>query len=279
MFNLCYGMKTINITQLPGGSYSHPNYAVDLAGEDAGIDVWRAVGNWRCTAGPWGNNTFFFVSCDASGNHCKVRCADGRDRVITLALTHGAGLYVRPQVGKVYRDGQVMYEEGRVAQPGQNVTGNHIHAEIAEGVQVSKHYDSAMGVYRMNHELNILKYMFVCRERSVIKSTKGAVLPVCYTAKYQPGIIVPEGKDMLLDIVAKKEKLNIRKSLTFSGGKNTSPVLYCMPKGSRAAVTHFTERFEADGYEWAQVSLVVDDQTINGYVQLDTKSYIIKVRR
>lgn len=84
---------------------------------------------------------------------------------------------------------------------------------------------------------------------------------------------------MLLDIVAKKEKLNIRKSLTFSGGKNTSPVLYCMPKGSRAAVTHFTERFEADGYEWAQVSLVVDDQTINGYVQLDTKSYIIKVRR
>lgn len=84
---------------------------------------------------------------------------------------------------------------------------------------------------------------------------------------------------MQLEVIAKKEMLNIRQSLTFSGGKNTSKVLHTLKKGDRATITHFTQRFEADGYEWAQVQLIVDDQTINGYVQLDTKSYLISKRR
>ena len=275
MFNLCYGMKVINVTQLPGGSFSHPNYAIDLAGSDAGIDFWFAVGNWKCIAGPWGNGTFFFKSCDAAGNTAKVRCADGRDRVITLALTHASGLYVKPVVGKVYHDTQPMYEEGRV---GKGVTGNHIHAEIAEGVQTTKHYDSKLGVYRMNNELDILKYMFICKERSTVKSTLGANLPVCYTAEYKPGVFPGKGEDMIIDIIPKKEKLNIRKSLTFSGGKNTSQILYCMKPNERAAILHFTNRFEEDGYEWAQVEIEVDQHTIGGYVQLDTKAYILKRR-
>ena len=275
MFNLCYGMKVINITQLPGGSYSHPNNAVDLAGSDAFIDFWFAVGNWRCVGGPWGNGTYFYVSCDASGNQAKVRCADGRDRVITLALTHAAELYVQPVVGRVYRDGQQIYEEGRVGQ----ATGNHIHAEIAEGCQTTKHYDTKLKCYRMNNELDIIKLMFVCRERSVIKYSHGVNLPLCYTAKYTPGIKVPEGPDMKLEIVAKKDMLNIRQSLTFAGGKNTSKVLHTLKKGDRAAITHFTQRFEQDGYEWAQVQLIVDDKDINGYVQLDTKAYLISKRR
>lgn len=275
MFNLCYGMKTICITQLPGGSYSHPNYAVDLSGEDAGIDFWRAVGNWKCV-GRWGEaGTYMFTSCDAVGNFIPVRCADGHDRIITLALTHSAGLYVRPVIGKIYLDGQPMYEEGRLGQ----ATGNHIHAEIAEGVQTVKNWDPSMQCYRMNNELNILRLMFVCRERSVIKDTKGAQLPVCYSAAYKAGITVPKGTDMELEIVAKKEKLCIRKALQFAFGKNTSPVVHTMTKGSRAAITHFTERFELDGYEWAQVALDVDRQRITGYVQLDTKSYLIRKRR
>ena len=40
--NLCFGMHHLNITQLPGGALSHPNLAVDLAGEDTGIDFWFA---------------------------------------------------------------------------------------------------------------------------------------------------------------------------------------------------------------------------------------------
>ena len=84
---------------------------------------------------------------------------------------------------------------------------------------------------------------------------------------------------MELEIVAKKEKLAIRQKLQFAFGKNTSPIVHTMTKGSRAAITHFTERFEQDGYEWAQVALDVDRERITGYVQLDTKNYLIRKRR
>ena len=276
MYNLCYGMKHINISQLPESDFSHPNQAVDLCGIDVGCDVWRAVGLWKCVGVNFGYHTCFFVSCDESGEPAKVRCADGRDRIITLAMTHSNYKYHTPVKGKIYHDKEIMYEEGNY---GQGVTGNHIHLEIASGVQAAKHWSGLKQCYVMNNELPILKYMFVCRERSEIVSSKGAALPLCYSAVYKPGILVPEGRDMLLDIVAKKEKLNIRQKLQFYDGKNTSPILHTLTKGSRAAITHFTERFEADGYEWAQVELIVDDKKISGYVQLDTKSYIIKTRR
>ena len=276
MYNLCYGMRYINISQLPGGSFSHPNQAMDLCGIDTGVDVWRAVGYWKCTAVDFGYHTCFYTSCDKDGNFTNVRCADGRDRVITLAMTHSNYKYHTPFRNKVYKDGEIMYEEGNY---GQGVTGNHIHLEIASGVQTTKHWNELKKCYVMNNELPMLKYMFVCREISEIVDTQGVILPVCYNAEYKAGVYVPKGNDMYLDIIAKKERLNIRRKLTFSGGKNTSEVVYQIPKGARAAITHFTERFEEDGYEWAQVLLEVDDKTISGYVQLDTKSYIIKTRR
>lgn len=275
MYNLCYGMKYISISQLPGGSYSHPNGAIDLCGLNASVDVWRAVGHWKCVAGPWGSHTYFFTSCNEEGLYRQVRCADGRDRVITLALTHAEYKYVTPRVGKVYKDGEIMYEEGKYGQ----ATGNHIHAEIAQGVQTTKHYDKDLGVYVMNNELNILKYMFVCRERSVVIDNHGAKLPECVSAEYIPGISVPRGTDMYIEIEAKNAALAIRKNLQFAFGKNTSPVVYTLKKGERAAVTHWTERFEKDGYEWAQVEIEVDREKLTGYVQLDTKNYLIKKRR
>ena len=275
IYNLCYGMKYINISQLPYSSYSHPNAAVDLCGIDTGIDVWRAVGTWKCTGGPWGNHTYFFTSCNAEGRYRAVRCADGRDRVITIALTHSEHVYSTPKVGKIYKDKEIMYEEGKY---GQGCTGNHIHAEIAQGVQTTKYYDKDLKVYRMNHELDILKYMFVCRERSSIIDTKGAKLPECCSAEYIPGHIVPEGKDMKLYLYAAKEPFCIRRSLTFSGGKNTSEILYTVKKGNKAAVLDFTERCEADGYEWIHVQINVDNQPVKGYAQGDLKSYTLKNR-
>ena len=123
MNNLCYGMKVINITQLPGGSFSHPNGAMDMAGSDAGIDFWFAQGRWKCIAGPWGNGTYFFTAVDAKGNVEKVHCADGKDRVVTIALTHSAKKYVKTKLGAIYQNGIPLYEEGTVGK----ATGNHIH--------------------------------------------------------------------------------------------------------------------------------------------------------
>lgn len=43
---ICFGHKTINISQIGSGydggnHYSHVSYELDLAGEDSGVDVWR----------------------------------------------------------------------------------------------------------------------------------------------------------------------------------------------------------------------------------------------
>ena len=84
---------------------------------------------------------------------------------------------------------------------------------------------------------------------------------------------------MYIEIEAKNAALAIRKNLQFAFGKNTSPVVYTLKKEERAAVTHWTERFEKDGYEWAQVEIEVDREKLTGYVQLDTKNYLIKKRR
>ena len=164
MFNLCYGMKVINITQLPQGNYSHPNYAMDLAGSDMGIDFWFSQGRWKCHAGEWGNGTYFFIPVDEKGKTCKVHCADGKDRVVTIALTHSNKRYIKTQVGKIYDNGVPAYEEGTKGR----ATGNHIHLEVALGVQSTKHYDSKLNVYRMNNELNPLEMFFVNKAFSKI---------------------------------------------------------------------------------------------------------------
>ena len=156
IYNLCYGMKVINLTQLPGGNLSHPNQAIDMAGSDRGIDFWFSQGRWKCIAGPWGNGTFFFVPVDESGNVTKVHCADGVNRVVTLALTHSNQLFTRSMVGRIYENGVPMYEEGTKGW----ATGNHIHAEVANGVKSTK-YKGSDGCWRMSEELRILEVIYV----------------------------------------------------------------------------------------------------------------------
>ena len=165
MYNLCYGMKTINLTQLPGGNLSHPNQAIDMAGSDVGIDFWYAQGRWKCMAGPWGNGTYFFCPVDENGKTTQVHCADGKDRIVTLALTHSEQKYVKSIVGKIYENGTPMYEEGVKGW----ATGNHIHAEVAEGIKTTK-YKGSDGTWRMNGELKILQVMYVNKSFSKVSS-------------------------------------------------------------------------------------------------------------
>ncbi len=151
MLKLCFGMKKLNVTQTSGNAFSHPNFCLDLAGSDSGIDFWFAMGNyWRCIGGPWGSETYFFTSCDKSGNPVKVKLANGRETVVTVALTHAGFKYVkRPQVFQIYKNGEAFYEEGMTGK----ATGNHIHCEVAAGLHTSKVKDNTTGVYRMTDEL------------------------------------------------------------------------------------------------------------------------------
>lgn len=176
MINLCFGMRTITVTQLPGGSYSHPNMAMDLAGEDGGIDYWFARGRWRVVGFFGLAGSILFTHVDENGRAAPVYCADGIERIVTLALTHSASRYVpRPAVGMIYENGIPMYEEGMVGQ----ATGNHIHVEVAVGVQTTKNYDSAMKVWRMSGELNPVRTIFIDSSFSRVKTTMGANFSYC----------------------------------------------------------------------------------------------------
>lgn len=183
MNNLCLPMKVITITQKSGGSFSHPNYCLDLAGADTGIDFCYAMGNyWRCIAGPWGSNTYFFTACDSKGNAVKVHCADGMNRIVTMALTHSDFIYTpKPIIGKVYKNGEALYSEGTYGK----ATGNHVHLEVAEGLQYSKTYDKKMGVYRMPNELKPEDMFFICDAFSKVASMGGAVMKHCSSILYE----------------------------------------------------------------------------------------------
>lgn len=181
MYNLCLPMRVINITQHSGSSFSHPNCCLDLAGVDSGIDFAFALGYWKCVAFPWGYNTAFFVSCNESGVPVQVHCADGKNRVVTVAMTHANFQYVdRPYVGQIYAPGEVMYEEGTYGQ----ATGNHIHYEVAEGLQTKKYKDERLGVYRMNGELKPEDVCYICDSFSTVASMGGAVMSHCASEYY-----------------------------------------------------------------------------------------------
>lgn len=183
MDNLCFGMEYLNITQLPGGSYSHANQAVDLGGRDAGKDIWYARGEtyWKCTC-CWysGTNTYHFLSCDSKGKPIKVHCADGKDRVVTLSLTHDMKA---PEIGRLYHN-EIMYQEGTKYPYEGKVTGNHIHLEIAEG-DVRTRFKAKNGTWTLYNELNPLEVMFVDDSFTKVINAKGAVLKHCSDITYK----------------------------------------------------------------------------------------------
>ena len=183
MDNLCFGMQSLNITQLPGGSYSHANKAVDLGGKDTGKDYWYARGEtyWKCTC-CWSSatNTYHFLSCDSKGNPIKVHCADGVDRVVTVSLTHDLNAH---QIGRLYHNEKMFLEGTKYPYEGK-VTGNHIHLEIAEG-DVRKRYKANNGVWTLYNELNPLEVMFVDDSFTKVINTKGAVLKHCSDITYK----------------------------------------------------------------------------------------------
>lgn len=182
MLNLCLPMKVINISQHSGGSFSHPNYCLDLTGGDQGVDFAYALGNyWKCIAGPWGSNTYFFTACDQYGSAVQVHCADGQNRIITVAMTHSNMNYTYPVVGHIFSNGEAMYEEGTAGY----ATGNHIHYEVAEGLQYGKTLDKNLNVYRMTNELKPEDVCFICDSFSKVANLDGVNMKHCDTPYYE----------------------------------------------------------------------------------------------
>ena len=271
---IVYGMHHLNITQI-GRLYdgkthlSHETWELDLAGSDQGVDIWyNRLPNtyWKC-AGRFGSkttgNTWFFWSCDSTGKAIPVRCADGKDRVITLAMTHSEADY---RLGKIIPPGSEIYREGKAGA----ASGNHIHLEVAEGCVLRK-VANAKGYYNIVGIMDARKVLWIWDKFTTVVNTKGLNFKHC------KNVTVEEDEEMYY-FHADKMSCNVRKSLQFNLlGKNTSPVLATIPKGGRAEITHWTNRHEKDGYEWVQVKYTLPTGTdVNGYCQVDTQAYLIK---
>ena len=182
---LIYGLKTIGFSQLEfaeTGDYeylkdskSHRGMkAVDMQGEDVGSDVYRAPCNLK-VLGFGTTHTVYFGSCDENGNQAKVRCADGMDRVLTIALTHMDDLSKDTYVGtitkgKIYKSGEICYREGSY---GLSKTANHVHIEVADGWTTTK-IKNIYGYYQFPNTVALepRKVFFGLRGYNVIRDDR-----------------------------------------------------------------------------------------------------------
>ena len=188
---LVFGMHDLTITQGPYGlnGSSHKNGALDLAGQDTGIDFWYCQSRMKClgpmtlhkngrTSGGYGTYAFTFV--DSNGEPVKVKLADGSERFVTLAMTHSNQKYTKCTKGKIYEKGQPCYEEGGRGASGPNTFGNHIHIEVAEGVQTDKYYRPEIATYTMNNELDPRRCFFIFDKYTTkIRNTQGMTFKHC----------------------------------------------------------------------------------------------------
>jgi len=182
---MVFGMHHLNITQIGtaytgSGTYSHPSWELDLAGEDTGIDYWYNLmknTGLKCL-GTWGTSgTYFFGTCDPStGAKKNVYCADGKLRVITLAMTHSARTFT---VGKIYKTGEVVYTEGTKGK----ATGNHIHLEVAEGWQTTK-VQNSKGYYNVTGIMDARKVFFIYTPYTTVISNVGINFKTCTELTY-----------------------------------------------------------------------------------------------
>ena len=173
---MIFGMRVLNITQagtaITGkASLSHVSYELDLAGSDSGIDYWynwMPDTCWYC-AGSFGTkatgNTRFYWSVDKNGSAKKVLCADGKERYITLAMTHSNRSY---PVGEIIGYKGILYQEGTAGQ----ATGNHIHLEVCEG-RVKTKTKNSKGYYNLPNMLDPRSVFFICDSTTTVMNTLG----------------------------------------------------------------------------------------------------------
>lgn len=273
---MVFGMHHLNITQTGAGygvqnSLSHCSFELDLAGEDSSVDYWfnkLPDTCFKCT-GRFGTrstgNTFFFVTCDAAGTAKKVLCADGVYRVITLAMTHSNRDAV---LGKIYKYNEVMVTEGNQGY----VQGIHLHVECCEGLVVRK-IQNSKGFWNLPGMLDARKVFWVLDGWTTVVSTHGLTFKHCKSAVVEP----EKEDDEPMYFYAVKSPARVRAKLEFKNGNPCAKILTTMPTGSKAKITHCTNRFEEDGYEWFQVEYTTPTgKTYAGYVQGDLQAYLIK---
>lgn len=155
-------MPTMNVTQGYDMGTHKGAFALDLAGEDAGIDWVLAPFTGtikKVLSGSFGN-WYWFESNE------EVLCANGE--ITKLVAMFGHDNKVRHNVGDVIKQGEHLCAEGRSG----NATGNHCHLEIGKGEYVGTWYKNANGVYMLYNAVKPNEYLCV-PDDYVIKNNGG----------------------------------------------------------------------------------------------------------
>lgn len=271
---MVFGHRTLNITQIGSGydgksHFSHIGYELDLAGEDAGVDVWRnEMPNtlWYC-AGSFGNsssgNTRFFWSYGLDKKPKKVLCADGYLRYMTLALTHSTKSFT---VGKFYKFGEVMYQEGTSGY----ATGNHIHVECCAG-HVKTKVRNSNGAYTLANMMDTRKVFFILDSYTKrVISTCGLVFKHCGTTAYTPSTgsatnYVTSPTHQLKRLATGKTYTTAVDGLRSRKGDSTkAPIIATMKKGQ---ALHYYGYYAMNGSQpWLWVGATINGKYHEGFV-------------
>ena len=154
-----FPMPTMNITQGYDEGGHKGTFALDLAGEDTGIDWVLApfTGTIKKTLSGTYGNWYWFESNE------EVLCANGE--VTKLVAMFGHDNKMRRKVGDVIEQGENLCAEGMSG----NATGNHCHLEIGIGEYVGTWYKNSYGIYMLYNAVKPNEYLCLPDNYNVIK--------------------------------------------------------------------------------------------------------------
>lgn len=146
-----FPMPTMTVTQGYDVGTHKGAYALDLAGEDTGIDWVLApfTGTIKQVLSASYGNWYWFESNE------PVLCANGE--VTKLVAMFGHDNKVRHKVGDVIKQGDKLCAEGTSG----NATGNHCHLEVGKGSYVGTWYPNQYQVYMLYNAVKPNEYLCV----------------------------------------------------------------------------------------------------------------------
>ena len=154
-----FPMPTMNITQGYDMGAHKGTFALDLAGEDTGIDWVLAPFTGtikKVLSGTYGN-WYWFESNE------EVLCANGE--VTKLVAMFGHDNRIRHKVGDVIKQGDNLCAEGTSGY----TTGNHCHLEIGLGNYVGTWYKNGDGIYMLYNAVKPNEYLCLPDNYRIIK--------------------------------------------------------------------------------------------------------------
>lgn len=185
-------MPTMAVTQGYDMGTHKGAFALDLGGEDAGIDWVLApfTGTIKCVLSGSYGNWYWFESNE------EVLCANGE--ITKLVAMFGHDNKVRHKVGDVIKQGEPLCAEGTSG----NATGNHCHFELGKGNYVGTWYKNSDGVYMLYNAVKPNEYLCV-PDDYVIKNDGG------YAWKKESEVKEPAPKCQKLHLPADAEKWRV----------------------------------------------------------------------